>query len=836
MTDERLQYATFSRRLLTMHPVERSIVRVVTYSSFILCVGLAVAFLISDIRRLVWAGTLLVFFLLDIVFHSNRSHFSLSEFVRGKVPQNNIALCLDRRATHLFTSAYDAAFLRKTDLDLEIFLRLMNERAVVTAFERLEINVAECKERLSVEIDRSAQADQVIVKEAYINRIKQICLGAASRAMRHGIETIRTDSVCAALATLNSPGIMRLLDFYSVVAEDIDGALVFGSNSKRRAVPYLGGFAMRNARAATHRVNRSFTSRPTPTLDKYALDVTDYVRDGYGGFLIGHEREFDSMLDALSRSGEHNVLLVGDPGVGKEALVYHLAYRIVIDAVPKTLFDRRVVQISLADMLAGSTKEEMTGRLKKISEEILRAGNVALYIPDAHLLEKGSREGEISLGDVFAPILKSGLFPVVATTSPKEYTQFIDSRPTLADTFEVIRMQELSQQDAIRLLAYSALILEKKYRITITFSAVKKAVIYAAKYMHFKPLPSSAQELLQETVADGAQRGEKHIRGEHVTTIIERKIHMPVQLAAGIEAKQLLKLEETIHSAYIDQDEAVSAVARALRAHRSGLGRKDGPIASFLFVGPTGVGKTELTKILAKLYFGAESFMLRFDMSEYQEKESVVRFIGSSDGKVAGQLTEAVLHQPYSIILLDEFEKAHPDILNLFLQVFDDGRLTDSSGRTVDFRNAIIISTSNAHSVLVQQYVQEHSSIDGLAEELKGKLSEYFKPELINRFSDIIIFKPLSREDLEKIVELLLGSLQKTVQETHAITIIFSQPAKEKIAHIGYDPAFGARPLRKAIDMNVTSVLSEKILAGQIHKGDSIEVTLDSSGKFIFTT
>src|SRR5690606_35066232 len=241
-----------------------------------------------------------------------------------------------------------------------------------------------------------------------------------------------------------------------------------------------------------------------------------------------------------------------------------------------------------------------------------------------------------------------------------------------------------------------------------------------------------------------AQRGERVVRAEHVIAIVERKVHLPVRLAAGMEAKELLKLEDTIHTAFIDQDEAVVAVSRALRAHRSGLGRKDGPIASFLFVGPTGVGKTELSKTLAKLYFGADSFMIRFDMSEYQEKEAIARFIGSSDAKTAGQLTEAVSHQPYSIVLLDEFEKAHPDILNLFLQVFDEGRLTDSLGRTVDFQNTIIIATSNAHSVLIQQHLQKHGTIEGLSEDLKKRLTEYFRPELINRFSDILVFKPLS--------------------------------------------------------------------------------------------
>lgn len=831
---DRIQNATFQRRLFLLHPAERFVVRVVSYVFLFFCVGATVTFLISDIMALQWIGIFLILMLIDYVAHIHRAHFSLSQFFSGMVPKNNIALCVNQSTTRLLAGAYAVAVMRRADMHICMLHALVTHRIVRRALERLEINPIEFRDRISASLEQSVQSKYIRISQADMEHMRQLCIGAALHALSHNQEEIGIENIFFSLVSMQHPNILRILDFYSIRFVDIDAALVFGSHTHKKITPYLGGFAMAHSRAQSYRVNRSFTSRPTPLLDQFALDVTDYVRDGFGGFLIGHENEFDRLIDILSRPGNRNALLVGDPGVGKEALVYHLAHRIVQDRVPGPLFDRRVVQLSLSHMLSGSTRENATGRIQDIVSEILRAGNILLYIPDAHLLEKSAEQGRLSLADVCMPIFKNGIFPVVGATTPKEYKQFIDARPAFADTFEVIQIQELPKTDAIRLLSYSALIFEKKYGVYITCSAIIRAVELAAKYIRTKPLPSSAQELLQETVVDGAQRGEKRIQADQVITIVERKLRLPVRLASGMEASQLLKLEDTIHASYIDQDEAVSAVARSLRAYRSGLARKGGPIASFLFVGPTGVGKTELTKLLASLYFGSESFLIRFDMSEYQEKEAVARFIGSSDGKRAGQLTEAVLHQPYSVVLLDEFEKAHSDILNLFLQVFDEGRLTDATGRTVDFQNTIIIATSNAHSVLVQEHVRTHGTIEGLLEELKRRMSEYFRPELINRFSDIIIFKPLSREDLTKIVSLQLASLAKQVAEAQGISLVVSPHAQEKIAHLGYDPAFGARPLRKVLDTHIRGTLSEKILSGELTRGSSVEVDLDEEGGFDF--
>jgi len=333
---------------------------------------------------------------------------------------------------------------------------------------------------------------------------------------------------------------------------------------------------------------------------------------------------------------------------------------------------------------------------------------------------------------------------------------------------------------------------------------------------------------LKESLSYAASRKDKILQADDVIAVAQRKINIPLQYAGGEEAKKLLNLESIIHESLIDQEAAVSGVSRALREYRSGLSRSGGPIAAFLFVGPTGVGKTELSKILTKVQFGSENLMVRFDMSEYQTKESINRFIGSTDGKISGALTEAIIQKPYSLILLDEFEKAHSDILNLFLQVFDDGRLTDNSGKTVDFSHTIIIATSNAHSNFIKERIEAKDKIEKISEDLKKKLTEYFRPELLNRFSQIVVFKNLSPEDIEEITKLQLKALAKNLEQTHGIILNFNEAVVKYIAELGYDPVFGARPLRGVISEKIRSVLAEKILKVEISKGNSVKAVIDN--------
>ncbi|MCX7616124.1 MAG: ATP-dependent Clp protease ATP-binding subunit [Patescibacteria group bacterium] len=819
---------TFNRRIVWMSPWSRSLARIISYSFLIIILGATVAFLISESSRFHWLGILLTLFLIDYAIHFSSSHYKISQLFAGKVPQNNVALCLNRQALGALTLALERALLMREKFYLVLALFLLEKDSIAKALEKLEINISEFKNKLEEEIEKTSGQEKISLPELK-EAVKDLVTQSAFISKFHLEEEINLESLFCALFFSDDPSLKKILDLFSLTADDINAAIVFSrfAFGKKSLLPAtLGGFALRKAKIKSHRVNRTFTSRPTPFLDNFSVDLTDLARRGDVGFLIGHQKEYERMINILSGEGRRNVLLVGEAGIGKESLVQHLAFQIINDNVPAPLFDKRLVKLSLEEIMTGAGIEELTLRLRKIIEEIVKAGNIILYLPDIHLLAKTSQEGAFNLSDAFLPIISSSLFPVIGATYPKEFKMYIESHSNFASQFEVIRVEEISLNEAITLLTHEALLLERKYRVSINFSAIKQAVFLASKYFKQTPLPSSAQDLLKETLSFVTQTGQRVVDSNAVISVAERKINVPLHRTRKEEAQALLNLEETIHQFLIDQEEAVKSVANALRAFRAGLSRRGGPIAAFLFVGPTGVGKTELSKILAQIHFGSEKAMLRFDMSEYQEKASLARFIGSPDGKIAGSLTEGVIQRPYCLILLDEFEKAHPDILNIFLQVFDDGRLTDSLGRVVDFQNTIIIATSNACSVFIQEQISAGKKIEEFSDELKKKLVEFFRPELLNRFSDIIVFKPLSLPDLEKIAELHLKKLSSLVSQEQGIELSFSSEAVQKIARLGYDPVFGARPLRKAIDDYVKSPLSEMILAEKVTRGGKVKVEL----------
>jgi ATP-dependent Clp protease ATP-binding subunit ClpC len=577
-------------------------------------------------------------------------------------------------------------------------------------------------------------------------------------------------------------------------------------------------------------MNRAWTSRPTPTLDKYSADFTDAVRGQEMGFLIGHDEEYDHMVNVLARETNPNALLVGEEGVGKEVIMAHLAFEIEKDGVPSFLFDRRLVSLDLASLVAGGSPEELQERLQRIVMEISMAGNIILIIPDIHNLLKTSGAAYFSAADALLPIIRNNIFPVLGTTYPNEYRQLIEPRSDFANLFEKVEVKEVGVEEAEKILVYQALVLEHRSKKTITFAAIKTAVSLAKKYFNSSPLPGSAIELLKSAVVSTSERTVNH---DTVIAVAESRVNVPLRTPTASENKDLLNLETTIHKRLIGQDEAVKAVSDSLRQYRSGLSERKGPIASFLFVGPTGVGKTELAKTLASIQFGSEAAMLRFDMTEYKEQASIQRFIGSPDGSMPGALTEAVKNQPYGLILLDEFEKASPEILDMFLQVLDDGRLTDSTGHTLSFENTIIIATSNAHSDLINESLRKGEPISEIAEYLKTRLTDVFKPELVNRFSRVVIFHDLKLEDMQKIAVIELRKLVNSLAE-RGLSLVMSPEVVTKIAKLGYDPAFGARPLRRAIDEYLRAPLAEWLLQNNPPRASEILIDVKEE-KFIFS-
>jgi ATP-dependent Clp protease ATP-binding subunit ClpC len=577
-------------------------------------------------------------------------------------------------------------------------------------------------------------------------------------------------------------------------------------------------------------MNRAWTARPTPTLDQFGEDLTDLARANLIGFMVGHEEPYRAMVNILSRESKNNALLVGAEGAGKDTIIGHLAFRITRDEVPPKLFDKRLVKLSIASLTANiKTPGELQARLEKIVNEIILAGNVVLYLPDVHSLEKTAPEGGMTAFDTLKPLFRASVISTVATSDSQNYRRIIEQDQDFRTLFEKIEVGELTPEESLTLLTYESYLLEAKERITISYPAIKRAVDLAYRYLRQKPLPASAVDLLQEAIMETKNRGGKVLEEITVAEIVSRKTRIPVIRPKTEEAKLLMRLEDKIHERLVNQEEAVRQVASAMRQYRAGISREKGPIAAFLFAGPTGVGKTELAKTLAALYFGGEEELVRFDMSEYKDPKSVWNFIGSPDGAVAGNLIEAVKHRPFAVLLLDEFEKAHKDVLELFLPILDEGYIVSSLGDKVDMKNMIIIATSNAHSVFIKEETEKGTPFEEISDLLKKRLTEYFKPEMLNRFDGIIAFRPLKFEEISKIAQLQLEALARRLAKDQGITIQIGADVAQYVARLGWDPVFGARPLRGVISEKIREMLAKKILLGELKRSSKAELVLQNN-------
>ncbi|PIR06188.1 hypothetical protein COY65_02050 [Candidatus Jorgensenbacteria bacterium CG_4_10_14_0_8_um_filter_39_13] len=818
--------------LLNLSLLGNSLVKISIYVVYaILAVSLPVLFF-SDFLAFRWLGLLLSLFLIDRLSHFGQAEKSLSELKREpKKKKINLANYLTPKTHQVIMQAFLKSSVFKKDFHVLLLKELIEQETIKEIFKRLDISLKEFEEKLEGYLE---QSKETAMKNDLKNFTEGLVMAAFQEAGLMGERFIEPYSILSALMAFPQPCFIKLLELFNLSAGDIREASIFGRYSslfaRLRQLPrVLGGFGHFSYRLRHRVINRAWTSRPTSVLDSLSTDLTDLARNEKIGFLIGHDKEFQRLVEILCRAVSPNALLVGEPGVGKSALVAHLAFLIVKDQVPPALFDKRLVSLDIGSLVASATPDVLAGRLKTIVDEIFKAGNIILHIPNFENLFRTAGPQFLNAIDIFLPILKSSAFPVIAETYPRELKQWIEPRSEIFSMFEVLQVQELTQEESVRFLVFDSLILEKSYKIFISFKAIKKAVELAYRYFRQKVLPLSAEDLLKQALAEAARQRLKRVDEDLVIAVAEERSQIPIQRAGEKEIKQLLDLEKLIHERLVNQNQAVNAVAEALREYRSGLARKGGPIAAFLFVGPTGVGKTELSKILAKLQFGSENAMIRFDMSEYQEKQTISRFLGAPSFNVSGALTDSVLQKPYSLILLDEFEKAHPDILNLFLQVFDEGRLTDSLGRLVDFQNTIIIATSNAHSEFIVKNLEAGQPIEAIADELKKKLTSIFKPELLNRFSDVIVFRNLELQEIKSIVQIQLNDLAKSLKETQNIGLDFEEGAISEIAELGYNPVFGARPMRQVISSKIKSRLSEKILKKEIGRGNSLKVSFENN-------
>ncbi len=650
-------------------------------------------------------------------------------------------------------------------------------------------------------------------------------------------------------------------------------------------------------------------SGETPTLDKFARDLTAAAQGGELDPVIGRSGEIERIVQILSRRTKNNPVLIGEPGVGKSAIIEGLAQLIAEGNIPEILKGKRVMALDLPSMLAGAKyRGEFEERLKNTLAEVKKSGNVILFIDELHtLVGAGAAEGAIDAANILKPMLARGELQCIGATTLNEYHKYIEKDSALERRFQPVMVGEPSKEEAVAILMGLRDRYEAHHKVRITDEAIEAAVMLSDRYISDRFLPDKAIDLIDEAASrvrirtftappdmkqqearlealnketeeavahedfekaaqlrdekkklqtEIAERREQwdQRRNDKVETVGEEDIAQIVSSWTGIpvtrmtedEASRLLNLEKILHNRVIGQDEAVKAVCRAIRRARAGLKDPKRPIGSFIFLGPTGVGKTELCKALGEALFGDEDSLIRIDMSEYMEKHSVSRMIGSPPGYVGyeegGQLTEKVRRKPYSVLLFDEVEKAHPDVFNTLLQILEDGRLTDGQGRVVDFKNTVIVMTSNAgaHTIKKQRTMgfgsedQREKSYEAMKENIMDEVKQIFRPEFLNRVDEIIVFHALEQQDIDKIAELMLHQLSDRLKE-RGIELEVEASAVHLLASAGFDLTYGARPLRRAIQRMVEDALSEEILAGKIHLGQKVRVSAQD-GKLNFET
>lgn len=644
----------------------------------------------------------------------------------------------------------------------------------------------------------------------------------------------------------------------------------------------------------------------TPTLDKYSRDLTDLAREGRLDPVIGRDNETNRVMQILSRRTKNNPVLIGEPGVGKTAVVEGLAERIVSKEVPDTLLDKRLVTLDLPAMIAGSKyRGEFEERIKKVINEVLNAGNVLLFLDELHtIIGAGGAEGAVDASNILKPLLARGELQLIGATTVDEYRKHIEKDSALERRFQPIMVEEPSLEDATKILLGLKHKYEEHHAVSITDRAIESAVKLSKRYISDRFLPDKAIDLVDEAAsktrisnymepekikeikaeidkmekekedAVGAEEFERageikekqerlkekqdKIRERWIEDKKNRKLvvdedeiadvvalwtKIPVKKITENDSQRLNNLEKVLHERVVGQDEAVSAVARAIRRGRVGLKDPKRPIGSFLFLGPTGVGKTELSKALAYSIFGSENALIRVDMSEYMEKHSVSRMVGSPPGYVGyeegGQLSEKVRRNPYSVILFDEIEKAHPDVFNILLQVLDDGHITDSSGRMIDFKNTVIILTSNAGAQRIIEPKQlgfasnsdDKKDYSDMKNSVMEEVKQMFKPEFLNRIDETIVFHQLTKEDLKEILDILLKEINSRLDEQMQMNLRLTDKAKEFLIDKGYDKKYGARPLKRALQNEIEDRLAEQILFGNIKQGDKIKIDCKGEGK-----
>ncbi len=733
----------------------------------------------------------------------------------------------------------------------------------------------------------------------YSDKLNTLLEQAEKEANRLRNEKIGTEHILLAILKSEDTLAIKLLNSMAVNLKKtfVDTLVALGMDMTQ---------AKRELGALSNPKNKKKSS--FPTLEQYSRDLTEAAREDRLDPVVGRNAEVERVMQILCRRMKNNPCLVGEPGVGKTAVVEGLAQMIASGTVPEILADKRILSLDLSGMVAGSKyRGEFEERIKRVIAEVRAAGNVILFVDELHtLIGAGGAEGAMDASNILKPALSRGEVQMIGATTRTEYRKYIEKDAALERRFQPVYVEEPTREETIAILQGLRSKYEEHHGVTISDDALEAATDYAIRYINDRFLPDKAidlideaasrkklgifagnktakkaeetrhnlEEALEAALAEGdieaAQALKKDldktdkkiektkynmrekeqeqmlVTEEDVADVVSVWTKILVSKITQTESQRLLKLEEILHKRVVGQNEAVETVAKAIRRGRVGLKDPKRPIGSFLFLGPTGVGKTELSKALAEAMFGNENAIIRVDMSEYMEKHSVSKMIGSPPGYVGfeegGQLSEQVRKNPYSVILFDEIEKAHPDVFNVLLQVLDDGRITDSQGRTVDFKNTIIIMTSNAGAQrIVDPKKLGFSNVENAESEHKDmrnnvmeEIKRMFKPEFLNRIDDIIVFRALSKEDVKGIAALMLKELKNRLAKQMDITLTYGDTVKNFIFEKGYDKKYGARPLKRAIQNNIEDSLAEEILSGKIQASDKVSMTV-VDGKVVFT-
>ena len=738
-----------------------------------------------------------------------------------------------------------------------------------------------------------------VLEDGLSPRAAHVLEVSKAEAARFHSEKIGTEHLLIAMIKETECVASRLLNTLSVNVQKmyVDTLIAMGEDVSQYKDEFQNG-----------KPGKRKNAEGTPSLDQFSRDLTELARDGKLDPVVGREAEIDRVIQILSRRSKNNPCLIGEPGVGKTAIVEGIAERIMGGMVPDTVLGKRVVSLDLSGIVAGSKyRGEFEERIKKVLAEVAKAGNVLLFIDEIHtIIGAGGAEGAIDASNILKPALARGEVQVIGATTIEEYRKYIEKDAALERRFQPVVVEEPTEEEAISILKGLRGQYESHHHVTITDEAVEAAVRLSARYINDRFLPDKAIDLMDEAAAkvrlhvggdpresaelrreiaesqetleqalsggdleaareaqtkrqeleekleklnakakQGGRRHHQTVGEDEIADVVSGWTKIPVKKLTEGEAARLKKLEAALHKRVIGQEEAVSAVAKAVRRGRVGLKDPKRPIGSFLFLGPTGVGKTEISKALAEAVFGQEQAMIRVDMSEYMEKHSVSKMIGSPPGYVGhedgGQLSEKVRRNPYAVILFDEIEKAHPDVFNILLQVLDDGHITDSQGRKVDFKNTIIIMTSNAgaQAIVEPKKLGFASGNDEKQnyERMKGSVMEevrrIFKPEFLNRIDETIVFRALNKDDMKQIVGLMTKELAKRCETQLGITLVVRDAAKQYIVDKAYDPKYGARPLRRKIQDEIEDPLAEKLLDGSIRRGDEVIVTTKKNAIFL---